>query len=54
MRACADLTRTVAVVSDAGARVVCASEVVPEFGRLPGKGEALWKALFATDGAARG
>lgn len=34
----------------AGARVVRAAEVLPEFGRGHGKGEALWKSLFASTG----
>lgn len=34
----------------AGARVVRQSDVLPEAGSLPGKGEALWKGLAATTG----
>src|SRR5687768_5346282 len=42
--------RTACVAADAGARVVHVDDVLPRFGRVPGKGEALWKALYATDG----
>jgi glucosyl-3-phosphoglycerate synthase len=35
---------------DAGARVVRAEAVLPELGVVPGKGEALWKSLYATSG----
>lgn len=35
---------------NAGATVVDASEVLAEFGRGHGKGEALWKSLFASSG----
>jgi glucosyl-3-phosphoglycerate synthase len=41
---------TAAVAVGAGARVVRQSSVLPELGDVPGKGEALWKALFATHG----
>ena len=34
----------------AGARVVAASEVLPEHGRGSGKGQALWKSLHASTG----
>ena len=34
----------------AGARVVCQRDVLPAYGDVPGKGEALWKALYATNG----
>lgn len=34
----------------AGARVIDAAQVLPRFGAGPGKGEALWKSLFASDG----
>jgi glucosyl-3-phosphoglycerate synthase len=40
---------TAAVARAAGARVVRQSEVLPEAGTAPGKGEALWKGLAATD-----
>jgi len=43
-----DDTRRVAEL--AGARVVAQSEVVPQHGDRPGKGEALWKSLHATRG----
>jgi glucosyl-3-phosphoglycerate synthase len=42
--------RTACVAADAGARVVHVDDVLPRFGHVPGKGEALWKALYATDG----
>jgi glucosyl-3-phosphoglycerate synthase len=34
----------------AGARVVHADDVLPDRGVVPGKGEALWKSLYATHG----
>jgi glucosyl-3-phosphoglycerate synthase len=42
--------RTAAVARAAGARVVDTGTVLPDHGRVPGKGEALWKALHATSG----
>ncbi len=42
--------RTAAVAAAAGARVVDTTTVLPAHGRVPGKGEALWKGLHATDG----
>lgn len=42
--------RTVAVAADAGARVVVASEVLGDCGPGHGKGEALWKSLYAAKG----
>jgi glucosyl-3-phosphoglycerate synthase len=42
--------RTAQVAASAGARVVACSDVVPELGIRPGKGEALWKSLFVTSG----
>jgi glucosyl-3-phosphoglycerate synthase len=42
--------RTVAVAADAGARVVIASEVLGDCGPGQGKGEALWKSLYAAKG----
>jgi len=42
--------RTAQVARDAGARVVRADDVLPEYGVVPGKGEALWKSLYATQG----
>src|SRR4051812_22638866 len=42
--------RTAEVARAAGARVVAASAVLPEYGVVPGKGEALWKSLHATSG----
>jgi glucosyl-3-phosphoglycerate synthase len=42
--------RTAAVAAAAGARVVDTTSVLPAHGRVPGKGEALWKGLHATDG----
>lgn len=41
---------TAAIASLAGARVVTAKDVLPEFGPGPGKGEALWKSLFVSEG----
>ncbi|MEX1177006.1 MAG: glucosyl-3-phosphoglycerate synthase [Nitriliruptor sp.] len=41
--------RTAAVARAAGARVVRQDQVLPELGTAPGKGEALWKGLAATD-----
>lgn len=41
---------TSAVAAAAGARVVRQCDVLPRLGDVPGKGEALWKSLFATDG----
>jgi glucosyl-3-phosphoglycerate synthase len=35
---------------DAGARVVYEADVLPGEGRVPGKGEAMWKSLAATTG----
>jgi glucosyl-3-phosphoglycerate synthase len=42
--------RTASVAAAAGARVVHVDDVLPTHGRVPGKGEALWKSLFVTDG----
>jgi glucosyl-3-phosphoglycerate synthase len=42
--------RTAHVASDAGARVVHVDDVLPGRGRVPGKGEALWKSLQVTSG----
>lgn len=42
--------RTSAVAAAAGATVVDASAVLVEFGRGHGKGEALWKSLYASTG----
>ena len=41
---------TAAVAAAAGAMVVAASSIRPDWGSYPGKGEALWKSLFATTG----
>ena len=41
---------TAAVAAAAGATVHRAAEVRPDLGTVPGKGEALWKSLFVTDG----
>lgn len=38
------------VAAEAGARVVCQNDVLPELGDIPGKGEALWKSLHVTVG----
>jgi glucosyl-3-phosphoglycerate synthase len=42
--------RTSAVAGAAGARVVHVDDVLPGHGHVAGKGEALWKSLFVTDG----
>ncbi|MDQ3714789.1 MAG: glucosyl-3-phosphoglycerate synthase [Actinomycetota bacterium] len=42
--------RTAAVASAAGATVVSAEEILRSHGRWPGKGDVLWKSLFATTG----
>jgi len=42
--------RTARVAAAAGARVVRVDDVLPAWGRVPGKGEALWKSLHVTDG----
>jgi glucosyl-3-phosphoglycerate synthase len=42
--------RTAAVARAAGADVVRAADVLPRYGEGHGKGEALWKSLFASDG----
>jgi glucosyl-3-phosphoglycerate synthase len=42
--------RTAAVARSAGADVVQAADVLPRYGKGHGKGEALWKSLFASDG----
>jgi glucosyl-3-phosphoglycerate synthase len=42
--------RTAQVARAAGARVVHVDAVLPERGVVPGKGEALWKSLYATHG----
>jgi glucosyl-3-phosphoglycerate synthase len=42
--------RTAGVAAAAGASVYRAAEIAPELGSHAGKGEALWKSLFVTDG----
>ncbi len=42
--------RTAAVARAAGAQVISAADVLPRYGGGHGKGEALWKSLFASDG----
>jgi glucosyl-3-phosphoglycerate synthase len=42
--------RTAAVARAAGARVVQAADVLPEHGEGHGKGEAMWKSLYAAEG----
>jgi glucosyl-3-phosphoglycerate synthase len=42
--------RTAAAARAAGARVVHRDDVLPETPAVPGKGEALWRSLAATDG----
>ncbi|MET0737825.1 MAG: glycosyltransferase, partial [Acidimicrobiales bacterium] len=44
----ADATATAA--ADAGARVVAAGDVAPEFGDEAGKGQALWKTVLVSQG----
>lgn len=41
---------TAQVASDAGARVHASADIRPDLGTHPGKGEAMWKALFVTTG----
>ena len=41
---------TARVARDAGARVIQASSVLPGYVSGPGKGEALWRSLFESDG----
>jgi len=41
---------TAAVAVAAGARVIDVEQVLPSSGTVPGKGEALWKSLYDTDG----
>lgn len=43
-----DATRRIA--AEEGARVVVHSEILPAYGSFRGKGEALWKSLYATSG----
>lgn len=42
--------RTAEVAAAAGARVVHRDEILPRMPTLPGKGEVLWRSLFATEG----
>lgn len=42
--------RTAEVAAAAGARVVAAADVLPDLAPGPGKGEALWKSLWASEG----
>jgi glucosyl-3-phosphoglycerate synthase len=41
---------TDAAAREAGATVVYEADVLPQFGRVPGKGEAMWKSLAVTTG----
>ncbi|HVQ22664.1 MAG TPA: glucosyl-3-phosphoglycerate synthase [Candidatus Saccharimonadia bacterium] len=41
---------TVHIANEEGARVVLHADVLPAYGTFRGKGEALWKSLFATSG----
>ncbi len=41
---------TFEVAADAGATVHRSAEIRPELGSYPGKGEAMWKSQFVTDG----
>src|SRR5687767_259290 len=42
--------RTAAVAAEAGATVVALDDVAPGVPPVPGKGEAMWRALLATSG----
>ncbi len=42
--------RTVEIATELGVPVLRHSEILPELGAYPGKGEALWKSLHALDG----
>jgi glucosyl-3-phosphoglycerate synthase len=42
--------RTAAIAAAEGARVIDAATVLPEYGEGHGKGEALWKSLYASTG----
>jgi glucosyl-3-phosphoglycerate synthase len=42
--------RTARAAADAGARVVAAADVLPEWGAGPGKGDAMWKSLHVCKG----
>jgi glucosyl-3-phosphoglycerate synthase len=42
--------QTAAVAAAAGATVVSTAEILPHLGNVAGKGEALWKSLYATTG----
>jgi glucosyl-3-phosphoglycerate synthase len=42
--------RTADIAAQAGARVVAVNTILPQLKVAPGKGEALWKSLFVTDG----
>ena len=42
--------QTARVARAAGARVVHVDDVLPAYGRVAGKGEALWKSMHVTDG----
>ena len=42
--------RTAEVAAAAGARVLAADEILPDYGEGHGKGEALWKSLYASCG----
>lgn len=42
--------RTAAVAKEAGATVVACSDMLTHLGNQPGKGETLWKSLFASSG----
>jgi glucosyl-3-phosphoglycerate synthase len=41
---------TAAVAAEAGAKVLSAHEILPDYGIGHGKGEALWKSLYASQG----
>ncbi|MGI8492389.1 MAG: glucosyl-3-phosphoglycerate synthase [Acidimicrobiales bacterium] len=41
---------TAAVAADAGARVLAAADILPEHGAVGGKGQAMWRGVYATTG----
>ena len=42
--------RTAEIAAAEGAQVVQEADILPDLGRVAGKGEALWKSLYATTG----
>lgn len=41
---------TATVAAEVGARVVSTSDLLPQLAKGPGKGQAMWKSLYATEG----